>query len=99
MPVQPQETWGQADFVNRLRFAIDTARKYPSKRNREEATALAKSQPIALRSAHVRHNLGKTRWEWLALHGVYPVGEGGEIEGSFKGTITPTVTKQQRSNE
>lgn len=87
------EEFGQRDFVNRLRFAIDTARKYPSKRNREGAVALAQSQPKALRSSHVRHNLGKSRWEWLAAHSVYPVGEEGEIGGSFKGTITPDITK------
>jgi hypothetical protein len=89
----PLEEFGQRDFVNRLRFAIDTARKYPSKRNREEAIALAQSQPRALRSSHVRHNLGATRWSWLASHGVYPVGEAGEAEGTFKGTITPDVIK------
>jgi len=88
----PLEEFAQRDFVNRLRFAIDTARKYPSKRNREGAIALAQSQPRALRSSHVVHNLGKTRWDWLAMHGVYPVGEAGEIEGSFKGTITPDIT-------
>ena len=93
MPTTPLEEFAQRDFVNRLRFAIDTARKYPTKRNREEAIALAHSQPNAMRSRHVVHNLGKTRWDWLATHGVYPVGEAGEIEGSFKATITPEVIK------
>lgn len=93
MPPRPSEHLAQRNFVFHLRFAIDTARKYPSKRNREEAVALAQSQPQALRSSHVRHNLGASRWDWLASHGVYPVGEGGEIEGSVKGTITPDVIK------
>lgn len=93
MAGKPAEDLAQRNFVLRLRFAIDTAVKYPSKRNREEAVALAQSQPAALRSAHVRHNLGKARWNWLSMHGVYAVGEGGEIEGSIKGTITPDVIK------
>lgn len=92
MPGQSLEALGQANFALALRYAIDTARKYPSQRNRSEAIALAQSQPVALRSKHVRHNLGKTRWEWLELHGVYPVGEAGEIEGSFKGTASPDIT-------
>lgn len=92
MPPRPAEAVAQAEFANRLRFAIDTARKYPSQRNREEAVALAQSQPRALRSSHVRHNLGATRWEWLTTHGVVPVGEEGLIEGSFKGTASPDIT-------
>jgi hypothetical protein len=91
MPAGPREAEAQATFANHLRYAIDTARKYPTTRNRQEAIAMAKGQPLALRSSHVRHNLGKSRWEWLATHGVYPIGEEGEIEGSFKATITPEI--------
>jgi hypothetical protein len=86
---RPTEAIGQAEFANRLRFAIDTARKYPSQRNRGEAIALAQSQPAALRSTHVRHNLGSTRWEWLELNGVTAAGEG----GSLPGEITTVITK------
>lgn len=89
MPPTPQEEYAQRNFAYQLRFAIDTARKYPTKRNVEEAVALARSQPAALRSRHVSHNLGKTRLDWLATYGVYPVGEAGEVEGTFKATITP----------
>lgn len=93
MPPRPTERLAQQSFVLELRFKIDTARKYPSARNREEALELARSQPHALRSSHARHNLGASRWDWLASYGVYPIGEGGEIEGSVKGTITPDVIK------
>jgi len=92
MPPRPTEALAQKTFLLHLRFAIDIARNYPTGRNREEAIAMAQSQPRALRSSHVRHNLGEARWEWLALHGVYPVGEGGEVEGSIKGTVSPDIT-------
>jgi hypothetical protein len=94
MPPQPQERLGQAEFALRLRAAIDTARKYPTKGNKSSAIGLALSQPVALHSSHVRHNLGSTRWEWLEARGIFPVGEGGEIAGSIKGTITPNVIKE-----
>jgi hypothetical protein len=93
MPGRPTEQLAQREFTLRLRFAIDTARKYPTQRNQREAIELAESQPRALRSSHTRHNLGAMRWEWLTLHGVTAVGEAGELEGEFKGTITPEVTK------
>lgn len=93
MPPRPAERLNQQEFVLRLRYAIDTARRYPTQRNRQEAVDLARSQPMALRSNHARHNLGMRRMEWLADNGVYPVGEEGSIEGSFKATISPEVIK------
>lgn len=93
MPPRPAERLKQQEFVLRLRYAIDTARQYPTQRSREDALTLARSQPMALRSSHARHNLGMRRMEWLATNGVYPVGEEGSIEGSFKATITPEVIK------
>ena len=89
MPAGPQEALPQAAFVLRLRYAIDTARNYPTAKNIAAAREFAESQPVALRSTHARHNLGGYRWQWLIDQGIIPVGEGGEIEGSFKATITP----------
>jgi hypothetical protein len=93
MPGRPAETLPQREFVLRLRYAIDTARAYPSQRNRDEALELARSQPRALHSSHARHNLGGLRWEWLGANGIHPIGEPGQLEGEFKATITPEVTK------
>jgi hypothetical protein len=93
MPPRPQEREAQRYFVLQLRARIDLARKYPSTRNVREAVEYAQGQPLALRSSHVRHNLGSARWSWLADHGIAPVGEPGEADGSFKATITPEVTK------
>lgn len=94
MPPRSSEALAQKTFLLHLRYAIDNARRFPFRRNEDEAVALARSQPMALRSSHVRHNLGASRWDWLAARGVYPVGEGGEIEGSVKGTITPDIIKE-----
>ena len=95
MPSRPAEALAQREFAHRLRFAIDTARKYPSQRNRREAVALAISQPAALRSSHVRHNLGATRWDWLTMHGVTAIGDTGPLEGEFQATISPDKTGGQ----
>ena len=78
-----------------VRYAIDTARKYPSQDTIDSAIRLALDHPNALRSGHLRHNLGVQRWRWLEERGIYPVGEQTEIAGSpaIKGTITPEVTK------
>jgi len=66
------EIVGQQRFALDLRFRIDTAVKYPTQRNRTEAVDLARSQPLALASRHVQHNLGAKRLEWLKVHGVTP---------------------------
>ncbi len=92
MPRQRLETLSQAEFTLRLRYAIDNARTYPTTANIAAARTLARSQPIALRGAHCRYNLGGRRWEWLAGQGIWPLGEEGEVEGSFKATITPELT-------
>lgn len=70
MPDRPDEAVGQRRFAMDLRFRIDTAITYPSPRNREEAIALARSQPATLASRHVQHNLGSRRLDWLRTHGV-----------------------------
>lgn len=75
MPPRPLEKYKQHEFTLRLRAAIDTARKYPTKLNREEAIELARSQPHALQSAHARHNLGVRRLAWLRSHGVEEVNQ------------------------
>ena len=95
MPPRPAEGMVQAEVLLRLRYAIDTAIKYPQQPNVEAAIAFANEYPQALRSSHLRHNLGSRRWQWLNEHGVYAVGEPVEMAGSIgiKGTITPEVLK------
>jgi len=85
----------QREFLLRLRAAIDMARKHPTPQNIDQARRLAHSQPKAMRSSHVSHNLGASRWEWLGDHGVTFVGEEVEICGNTarKMTITPEVKK------
>ena len=89
------ESMPQREVLLRLRYAIDTARKYPRPENIESALDLASEHPNALRSGHLTHNLGVERWRWLEQHGIYPIGEGHEVAGSpaIKGTITPEVIK------
>ena len=70
MPSTPDYATSQKRFTLDLRFRIDTARAYPTTRNRREAVELAQSQPATLASRHVQHNLGKRRLEWLETHGV-----------------------------
>lgn len=72
MPARPAEAVSQAEVVLLLRAAIDTAIAYPSVATVQSATNLAGSYPKALASAHVRHNLGQRRWQWLAEHGIKP---------------------------
>jgi transcriptional regulator with PAS, ATPase and Fis domain len=72
MVTRPKETLSQQRFALDLRYRIDTAIMYPSLRNRTEAVGLARSQPIALASTHVQHNLGEKRLSWLKTHGVTP---------------------------
>jgi hypothetical protein len=85
----------QAEVLLRLRYAIDTAIKYPTEPNVAAATGFATRYPRALRSTHLQANLGVRRWKWLNDHGVYPVGEPLEVAGNvgIKGTITPDITK------
>lgn len=94
MPPRPAEGMAQAEVLLRLRYAIDTAIRYPTQRNQDAAVSFANQYPQALRSSHLRHNLGRRRWDWLANHGVYPVGEAVELAGSsgIKGTATPDIT-------
>jgi hypothetical protein len=54
-----------------LRAAIDIARRYRSTWTDEDLASLVRvrelveSHPRAMRSAHVRHNLGAPRMRWL----------------------------------
>ena len=93
MPPRPKEGISQQEYLLRLRAAIDTALNYPSEINRNTATGFAVRYPKALRSSHVRSNLGAKRWTWLNLHGVYPIGEATEIndQPAMKGTYTPEL--------
>lgn len=95
MPPRPSEGRSQREIALLLRYAIDNAIAYPTERNINSAIALASQYPQALRSSHVRHNLGDQRWRWLNEYGVYPVGEPVEISGSpaIKGTIEPEIKK------
>jgi len=86
MVTRPKETLSQQRFALDLRFRIDTAVKYPSQRNRAEAVALARAQPIALASRHVQHNLGEKRLSWLKTHGVTPE------TGIRTDIVTPDIT-------
>jgi len=61
----------QQVYLLNLRYAIDTAITYPSKRNREEAMGMIERHPETFRSSHVQHNLGKRRKEWIAIHQTY----------------------------
>lgn len=95
MPPEPAEGMPQREILLRLRAAIDTAITYPTWPNINAATTFASEHPRALRSSHVRNNLGRFRWEWLNQRGIYPVGEPIEIAGAaaVKATITPDITK------
>ena len=79
----------------RLRYAIDTAIAYPSQANIDSAIAYVDRYPKAIRSTHMRHNLGQKRWDWLNDHGAYPAGSATEVAGmpAIKGTIEPEVIK------
>ena len=95
MPKQPVESMPQKELLLRLRAAIDTATQYPTQEHTDKAVKLAVDHPRGMRSSHVSHNLGVSRWEWLSGHGYVQVGEPTEIAGNqaFKGTIEPEVKK------
>ena len=95
MPKTPVESMPQKEFLLRLRAAIDTARTYPTEANISKAQKLAYGHPKAMRSSHVSHNLGVTRWQWLEQHGVNIVGEEVKVAGldAHKMTITPDIKK------
>ena len=71
----------QALVLLRLKYAIDTAIKYPRQTTIESARKMALDHPLALRSSHLRANLGDRRWKWLNDHGVYPAGAAANIAG------------------
>jgi hypothetical protein len=73
----------QPEVLLHLRYAIDTAIAYPTKPNTETAINLVASHPRAMRSSHIRQNLGVRRWAWLNEHGIYEV----------RGDITPDIVK------
>lgn len=79
---RPIEALPQGMFLLLLRAAVDTAIRHPDEINERRATELARSQPVALRSSHLRHNLGQRRWAWLNEHGVYAQ-ELGVVEPDF----------------
>jgi hypothetical protein len=91
----PAESMPQREFLHQLRAAIDIARKHPTPANISKAQQLAYGHPQAMRSSHVSHNLGASRWEWLGNHQVTIIGEEVEIAGNpaKKMTITPEVKK------
>lgn len=70
MPPRPAEGMTQAEVLYNLRFAIETAIAYPTDIRITAALELARAYPRALRSSHVRHNLGQRRWKWLTEHGI-----------------------------
>ena len=78
----------QAQIVLRFRAAIDTAIAYPNRTNEASAIAITTAYPLALRSSHARHNLGKGRWKWLNERGVYP---GGNDVVAFTVTAEPDI--------
>lgn len=78
MPPRPAEGVAQAEVLLRLRYAIDTALAYPAVPNTESVLALVAAHPRAMRSSHIRDNLGQRRWAWLNDHGIY------EVRGDIK---------------
>ena len=66
--VRQHESLSQAQVLLALRFAIDTAIKYPNPANTESAIEIARAYPKALRSLFMNRNLGQARWLWLATH-------------------------------
>ena len=86
---QPTEGMPQTEVVLRLRAAIDTAIRFPSPNNVNAALAIAKAYPRAMRSAHVNHNLGQRRWEWLTENGFYPALDASDEDDRVQGTISP----------
>jgi hypothetical protein len=74
MPPRPAEGRTQQEVLHLLKYAIDTAIKYPRQTTVESARKMALDHPLALRSSHLRHNLGDRRWRWLNDHGIDPAG-------------------------
>jgi len=95
MPPRPAEGQPQSQLVLLLRYAVDTAIRYPTLPNIATVLAFVEEHPKAMRASYMRHNLGLFRWEWLGEHGVYVVGEPTVIAGmpAIKGTIEPEVLK------
>lgn len=60
----------QTEVLYHLRFVIETAIRYPTDERTKAALEFARDHPRALRSAHIRHNLGQRRWDWLTEHGI-----------------------------
>jgi len=83
MPPRPAEGMAQAEVLYHLRHAIDAAILHPNKSNETMALTVVQTHPRAMRSSHVRQNLGARRWAWLNDHGVYEV----------RGDITPELIK------
>ncbi len=88
----PSEGMPQAEVVLRLRAAIDTAIRFPHEGNVQTALGLAQSYPKAMRSAHVQHNLGQRRWDWLTEHGYYAALDPSETDDRVQGTVSPEYT-------
>ena len=89
---QPAEGMPQTEVVLRLRAAIDTAIRFPHDANVGAALAIANAYPKAMRSVHVRHNLGLIRWNWLTDHGYYAALDPSEEADRVQGTISPDYT-------
>jgi len=94
MPPRPVEGRTQQEVLHLLKYAIDTAIKYPGKGTIASARELVEQYPIAMRSSHLRHNLGDRRWDWINRQGLYPAGSAHEIVGqpAIKGTAEPDIT-------
>jgi len=89
---QPAEGMPQTEVVLRLRAAIDTAIRFPNPNNVESALAITRLYPVAMRSTHLRHNLGQARWDWLTDHGYYAALDPSSEDDRVQGTITPDYT-------
>jgi hypothetical protein len=94
MAPKPLDEVSQAEVLMRLRYAIDTAVAHPYQPNIDAAISIANQYPAALRSSTVRYRLGKSRWDWLHMNGIYAVGTPADIAGSpaFKTTAEPDIT-------
>jgi hypothetical protein len=94
MPPRPVEGRTQQEVLHLLKYAIDTAIAYPGSGTITKARDLIAQYPIALRSSHLRHNLGDRRWKWINDQGLYPAGSAHEIAGmtAMKGTAEPDIT-------
>jgi hypothetical protein len=82
MPPRAKEGRTQQEVLHLLRYRIDTAIAHPSKPGTAAVLEMVAAHPHAMRSLHVRRNLGQRRWAWLNEHGIYEV----------RGDITPDIT-------